>query len=362
MNEELNSSNSFAKKYRPKLLKDLIGQDLAKQQIAGILKSGRIPCAMLLTGDTGCGKTTIARVIARHINRVKECTPLNDIFEFNIGTNGTMDDIRNLVESTKYLPKNKKHKSIYILDEVHKLTKNSASALLKEIEEPPAHVIFLLCTNEPDKLLTTLVNRCEKINLKSYSEEDILKLLRHVCEQEEIDLKEQDLAKIAMMGNYQPRECLVSLQGIANILAGGKELTPEAFQEEIKKAVKNSIFEYCNSFILSLYLKNYSAAIKRIDECGDPQALATISLNNSRSLVKYIASLGSSKYDPKIPYPILHLKDMIKEKLKDLSLEEITIRSNEVHQLLADVILENRTTNMDIQDSLFSKIGKFCFK
>lgn len=360
MTEQLKSSDSFAKKYRPLLLKDLIGQDLAKKQIAGMLKSGRLPCAILLTGATGCGKTTIGRVIARHINRVKDCTPINDIFEYNIGTNGTVDDIRNLVETTKYLPKNKNHKSIYILDEVHKLTKSSASALLKEIEEPPAHVMFILCTNEPDKLLQTLVNRCEKINLSPYNEGDITKLLQKVCLEEKLDIKEEYLKKIAIAGNCQPRECLVTLQRIANILAGGNTLTPEMLEKEISQAFSDSIYEYSNSFLVSLYIKNFSAAIRRIHECGDEAAMLAITLAANRNLLKFFASLESKNFNFTVPYPTLKLKEVLQSKLGNLSLGEIQLRASEVHQLLTDITYQSRNTNMDVVDILLSRVSIFC--
>lgn len=362
MTEEI-SSSSFAKKYRPILLRDLIGQDRAKKQIAGILKSGRIPCAILLTGATGCGKTTIARVIARQINRIKECTPLNDVYEFNIGTNGTMEDIRKLVDSTKYLPNNKLHKKIYILDEVHKLTKASASGLLKEIEEPPAHVLYILCTNEPDKLLETLVNRCEKINLEMYSEDDMIKLLQYVCEQENLKISEEVLRKLAIAGNCQPRECLVTLQGIANLLAGGTELTDEVLEKEIQKAIKNDLFEYSNSFIIALYLKKYSAIVRRVSDCGDPAALLNISVNSTRSLVKYFAALFSNgKWEFKTPFYTKKMVDALREKLGDLKPNEVEKLSAEVHQLVVDSIILSRSVNIDVGDVILTKAASFCYK
>ena len=362
MTEEL-ASTSFAKKYRPLLLKDLIGQDNAKKQISGILKSGRIPCAMLLTGATGCGKTTIARVIARHINKVKECTPVNDIYEFNIGTNGTMEDIRKLVESAKFLPMDSKHKKIYILDEVHKLTKASASGLLKEIEEPPAHVLYLLCTNEPDKLLDTLVNRCEKINLQPYSEGDITKLLKYVCEQENIKIQEKYLQKIAEMGNCQPRECLVSLQAIANLLAGGKEVSEAQMEEQIQKAIKNNIYEYANGFLLALYLKNYAGAIKRLDECGDSGGLLALAANTNRSIVKYIAGLSSNgTYQASCPYGARTMLGILKEKAKNMDIAEMVRRSNRIHQVLIEAQTISRSVTVDVGDVLLTKIGIYCFE
>ena len=359
--KEVTASSSFAKKYRPMLLKDLIGQDSAKKQISGILKSGRIPCAILLTGATGCGKTTIARVIARHINRIKECTPINDVYEFNIGTNGTMEDIRKLIDTTHYLPNSSKHKKIYILDEVHKLTKNSASGLLKEIEEPPAHVLYILCTNEPDKLLDTLVNRCEKINLQPYSVEDMVKLLNYVCEQEGLKIKEEYLQKIAEVGNCQPRECLISLQGIANLLAGGKDISEDEFDKQIQAAVKNNLYAYVDSFLIALYLKNYPATIKRIAECGDPAGLLALSASFNKSLVKYIASLASNgTYQVECPFNVRKMLNVLQTKMKDVDISEMVLRSNQIHRLLIESITISRSITIDVADVLFTKVGAYC--
>jgi len=351
------ASSSLATKYRPLLLKDMIGQTVLKNQIAGILRRPNPPCALLLTGATGTGKTTTARVIARHINKVRECTPINDIFEYNIGTNGTVEDIRELASKIHYMPKNKSHKSIYILDEVHKLTKNSASALLKEIEEPPAHAMFILCTNEPDKLLDTLLNRCEKLELKPYTEEEILALLRHVCTNEAFDIKDEILKKIALMGNYQPRECLVSLQGISNVIAGGKNLSPEDLEARINESVKSSIFEYSNTFLVALYMKNHGAYCKRIEECGDVDSLISVSLATNRSLVKFFSCLNS-KYQIKLSYGATKVKDMLATKLKDLSVDQIADISTSVHRVLTETQIVSRSTTTNTEDVLYSKINE----
>ena len=361
MSEQINASTSFATKYRPKTLKDLVGQSLLKSQIAGMLKSKKFPRALLLTGPSGYGKTTTARIIARHINKTLEADEKNDIFEYNIGTCGTADEIRALVNRLKYMPRNPEHKSIYILDEVHRLTKTSASALLKEIEEPPAHVIFILCTNEPENLLDTIKGRCEKLTLKAYTSEEILELLKKVCEQEELEVQDEILEKIARNSGNQPRESLAMLQGIANIIHGGKNLSEEQIDKEISAAVNNSIFEISNIFLKALYVKKYAACVRSIDMAAEnAESLLNITMATNCSLIKYFASMGeNSKYKPVLPYPHLKFKDEL-SKLYTVSYEEAVSTSSAIQQLLQKCQRESRLGS-SAQSTLLANVGEYCY-
>lgn len=356
------TTESFATKYRPVKLKDMVGQKSARNQVAGFLKSGKLPRALLITGSSGNGKTSLGRIIARHINKVIDVTEENDIIEVNIGTNGTADEIKDLVSRLNYLPRNINHKKIYILDEVHCLTKTSASALLKEIEEPPAHVIFILCTNEPDKLLDTIKGRCEKIVLTPYTKEDIMELLHKVCEAENLNIKEEYLEKIAESSSYQPRESLATLQGVANIVRSGSSLDESQLEERISAAVKNNIFDLCNTFLKALYVKKYSACVRCIDQAdAQAESLINIALFSNGNLIKYFATVGgNSKYSVKLPYPQLKLKDEISQLTKNYAIEDIVRVSSQIQQMLMKSLREARM-GITCQNVLFSNVGEYCY-
>lgn len=280
-------TESLATKYRPIKMKDVIGQEDFKNMVRTIQKTGVVPKAVLFTGDTGKGKTTLARVLARYINKVTEISQANDIFEYNIGVNGTADDIRDLVSKLRFMPRNPSHKSIYILDEVHRLTKTSASALLKEIEEPPSHVVFLLCTNEPDALLQTIRNRCEKVNLAPYTNEEIMELLKRICQGEKVDLEDKYLEIIIEGCAGQLREAVVTLQAVFNQIKAGGELSKEQLENLIEKTTKYDIFKNVNRFLISWYTGNMQIAVQEIIKCQDCAALLDFALNTNRYFIRY---------------------------------------------------------------------------
>lgn len=280
-------TESLATKYRPVKMKDVIGQEDFKNMVKTIQKTGVVPKAVLFTGDTGKGKTTLARVLARYINKVNDITQANDIFEYNIGVNGTADDIRDLVSKLRYMPRNPAHKSIYILDEVHRLTKTSASALLKEIEEPPSHVVFLLCTNEPDALLQTIRNRCEKVNLVPYTNEEIMELLKRICTGENVSLDDKYLEIIIEGCGGQLREAIVTLQAVFNQIKAGGEISDEQLESLIEKTTKYDVFKNVNRFLISWYTGNMKIAIQEILKCKDGSAMLDFALSTNRYFIRY---------------------------------------------------------------------------
>lgn len=355
-----NESTSFATKYRPLLLKDIFGQDMAKKQIKGFLTSGRLPKALLLTGATGNGKTTLARCIARHVNKCKDANEFNDVYEYNIGTNGTLADVRQIAEKLKFLPRHSGHKSIYILDEAHRLNKTSASGLLKEIEEPPAHVMFILCTNEPENLLDTLRNRCEKLNLVPYTKQNIVDLLSMVCEKESIKIDSKYLEHIAESTNCQPRESLVTLQGIANLLAGGGDLTDEQIENEIKKATGDAIYDLSALLVLSLFRNNFEKAIEAVYACEDKDALISLALTASRFILPYIA-LSTTKHAIKeVPYQYNFLLKKLKELFKETKIGELQLIAAKVHRTLYNIRSDSYRSSINIADVFYSNITTHC--
>src|ERR1035437_4444632 len=149
------------RKYRPHTFDDVIGQDHIVKAIDGAIRGGKVAHAYLLCGPRGTGKTTIARIIARELG-----TSVSDIYEMDAASNRGIDDIREINDNVRTLPFDSKYK-IYILDEVHMFTKEAWNALLKTIEEPPEHVIFILATTEIEKIPETIISRCQSFIFKT---------------------------------------------------------------------------------------------------------------------------------------------------------------------------------------------------
>src|SRR3989344_3864352 len=171
MPKELSDTGiALYRKYRPRTFKDVIGQDHVVKVLLGALELGTISHAYLFSGSRGTGKTSIARIFAREIG-----TTENDLYEIDAASNTSVDDVRALNESVNTLPFESKYK-VYILDEVHMLSKSAFNALLKTLEEPPPHVVFILATTETHKIPETVLSRCEVYTFKNPSQETLKNL------------------------------------------------------------------------------------------------------------------------------------------------------------------------------------------
>ena len=350
----------------------IIYKENIKRNIESIIEveSQECQCIMVESDDhtyitdnvTVTHNTTLARCIARHVNKVKDANEFNDVFEFNIGTNGTLQDIRDLASKLKFMPRNENHKSIYILDEVHRLDKRSASGLLKELEEPPAHVMFILCTNEPENLLDTLKPRCMNIELVPYTEKNIVDLLSMVCEKESVNIEEKYLARIAQAANYQPRESLVTLQGIANLLAGGGDLTQEQIESEIKNATHEQIYDLAAVLVLALFRNKMEKAIECVHLCENKEALISLSLTAMRFILPYIALSTTKNPITKIPYQYQNIISKLRELFGKTPVGELQTIAAKVHRTLYLIRSDSFRSNINLADVFFNYITEHCCK
>src|ERR1700759_3819636 len=186
------------RKYRPKGLADVVGQDHIVTTLQNALKAGKISHAYLFTGPRGVGKTSVARILAHEINGLPytdESTHL-DIIEIDAASNRRIDEIRDLRDKVHIAPTSAKYK-VYIIDEVHMLTKEAFNALLKTLEEPPAHVKFMFATTEPEKVLPTILSRCQRFDLRRIPTSLIVKHLRAIAGQEKVLIDDAALQAIA---------------------------------------------------------------------------------------------------------------------------------------------------------------------
>jgi DNA polymerase-3 subunit gamma/tau len=231
----------LARKWRPKDFADTVGQEHVLQALINALDSGRLHHAYLFTGTRGVGKTTIARILAKALNCEKgvtsqpcgECSAcveidegrFVDLIEVDAASKTKVDDTRDLLDNVQYAPARGRYK-VYLIDEVHMLSKSSFNALLKTLEEPPPHVKFLLATTDPQKLPVTVLSRCLQFNLKRMTPRLISDRLTHICEAESIEADSAALATIARAADGSMRDAL-SLLDQAIAYCGGALEEPQ---------------------------------------------------------------------------------------------------------------------------------------
>jgi len=204
------SYKALYRTYRPETFNDVVGQDHIVITLKNIIKNNKIAHAYLFTGPRGTGKTSVAHVFAREVNRTASGfipeTNL-DIIEIDAASNNGVAEIRRIIDGTRYAPTNTKYK-IYIIDEVHMLSKGAFNALLKTLEEPPEHVIFILATTEPHKIPVTILSRTQRFNFRRISSKEITKQLINILDKEEITYKEEAIKTIAKLSNGGMRDAL----------------------------------------------------------------------------------------------------------------------------------------------------------
>ncbi|MCL5010677.1 MAG: DNA polymerase III subunit gamma/tau [Patescibacteria group bacterium] len=202
------------RKYRPKLFSEVIGQEHIIKTLEGAISEGIFGHAYLFSGPRGCGKTTVARLLAKALNCQKrksgEFEPCNqcdscleisegraiDLIEIDAASNRGIDEIRELKEGIRFLPAKSKFK-VFILDEAHQLSKDAANALLKTLEEPPGHAIFILATTEANKMIPTILSRCQKFDFRRLKLGEIVGRLESILQQEKIKFEKEALSLIA---------------------------------------------------------------------------------------------------------------------------------------------------------------------
>ena len=200
-----------ARKYRPTSFEDVVGQSSVTSTLKNAIQSNQLAQSYLFCGPRGVGKTTCARIFAKEINKFSSESPIDDfsynIFELDAASNNSVDDIRNLTDQVRVPPQIGKYK-VYIIDEVHMLSQAAFNAFLKTLEEPPSHAKFILATTEKHKIIPTILSRCQIFDFKRVNNDDIVKNLKFVAENESISVDDDALYLIAEKSDGALRDSL----------------------------------------------------------------------------------------------------------------------------------------------------------
>ncbi|OPZ77679.1 MAG: DNA polymerase III subunit tau [Alphaproteobacteria bacterium ADurb.Bin438] len=271
----------FARKYRPMDFDDLVGQEALVKTLSNAMNNNRLAHAYLLTGIRGVGKTTSARIMAKGLNcigadgkggiTIKPCGQCShcksimegrniDVIEIDAASNTSVDNVREIIEGTKYTPVSARFK-IYIIDEVHMLSKSAFNAILKTLEEPPSHVKFIFATTEVKKIPITVLSRCQRFDLKRLTIENMVKHLSNLASKEGVEIDEDALNILATLSEGSARDG-VSLLDQAVSHSNGVKITAETIKKMIGIADRTettSLFNHMMSGDIAKALKNIEA-------------------------------------------------------------------------------------------------------
>ncbi len=291
---------SLYRKYRPRTFAEVCGQEHIVSALEASVKNGTISHAYLFCGSRGTGKTSIARIFAQAIN-----TNAEDLYEMDGASNRGIDDVRAIREAVNTLPFRSPYK-VYIIDEVHMLTKDAFNALLKTLEEPPQHVIFILATTEFDKVIETVVSRCQVFTFKKPSQKILKELVLTVAKKEGITLLPASAELIAMLGEGSFRDALGILEKVLTLQSGTE---PNA--EEVEELVGAPRGALVHALITAITERDLNTALytvhKAVDKGTDMRVFMRLLLHKMRALLL-----------------LRYSSAMEKELANELSIEELT--------------------------------------
>lgn len=270
----------LARKWRPQLFDDLVGQEHVSQTLKNAISADRVHHAFLFTGARGVGKTSAARIFAKALNCLQgptvepcgvcpSCIEITesrgvDVFEIDGASNTGVDDIRELRENIRYLPSNSRYK-IFIIDEVHMLSINAFNALLKTLEEPPDHAKFIFATTEPHKIPITILSRCQRFDFRKIGQSQVQGRLRYIIDHEQVQISDVGLAMIARSGGGSMRDALSTLDQV--IAFCGEQVAEEDLQGLLGLVSRRILLDTIEA-ILERDTRQALSLVQKVDEHG----------------------------------------------------------------------------------------------
>ena len=349
----------LARKYRPQTFEDVIRQTHVTQTLANAISSGRLAHAILFSGPRGTGKTTIARIVAKAMNcengpapvpcnQCRSCREIAsggavDVFEIDGASNNGVEQIRELRENIKYMPSHSPFK-IYIIDEVHMLSMAAFNALLKTLEEPPGHIIFLFATTEPGKIPVTILSRCQRHDLKRIESVAIVDAMAAICEKEGLRVSRKSLELIAWKAEGSMRDALSLLDQAATGIDG--EVDPASVSEVLGVVDRKIV----SDMAAAIFKGDAAAALNIIDEvyrCG-------YSINDFyASLIEHFRHLLIAKLARNIP----RLLDMPAHEMAEIQRQAENLTVPTLHQMLDVLIREERSIKWSAKPKMVLEVA-----
>jgi DNA polymerase-3 subunit gamma/tau len=341
---------SLYRKWRPQTFEDIIGQKHITQTLINAISLNRISHAYIFSGPRGVGKTTTARILAKSLNCIKGPTPhpcnkcerciritdgySMDVIEIDGASNRGIDDIRDLRNKVKFAPAEGKYK-VYIIDEVHMLTTEAFNALLKTLEEPPSHVIFIFATTNPHKIPSTILSRCQWFNFRRISLADIVAKLDMIVKDEKLNIDNKTLNIIARSSTGSMRDAESALDQI--IAYCGKDINSQSVREVLGIIEEEVFFEFTEAIIKDDTLKGIEIINRTSDLGGDASQFV-------KNLMRYVHNLSIAKVCQK---EILNLQGIFIEDRERLLKQSKTIKLEKLFNIvdyLAEVERKMRYT------------------
>ena len=351
------------RKYRPKKFENVVSQTTIIQTLENSIKTSHIGHAYLFSGPRGTGKTTAAKIFARAVNCLnykddlcnecknciysgqKECM---DIIEIDAASNNGVDEIRELRNKVKILPSELKYK-VYIIDEVHMLSIGAFNALLKTLEEPPEHVIFILATTDPQKIPNTIISRCQTFQFKKISPNDIKQMLEKIALNEKIEIEDEVLTSIAYASDGGLRDAIGLLDKLSSYKLG--KITYNDFLTMNGQIIENELLEFENS-ILAYKTDVMLEKIENYYNDGKDlvQILKQLIYHLKDILINYYIKNENLEYSEK---EIVELVSLLNEKISDIKKsDDIKVY---VEILLLHFINQNKTFEKNISREIISE-------
>jgi len=323
----------IARRWRPQVFQNVVGQAHIAQTLLNALRGGRVPHALLFTGPRGTGKTSTARILAKALRcpnavdfipcqQCQECLDISlgrsiDVIEIDGASNNGVDSVRELRDSVGYAPSSGRYK-IYIIDEVHMLSTSAFNALLKTLEEPPPHVIFILATTEAQKIPNTILSRCQRFDFRMISQKEIAQHLAHICQTDGVKFEDEALWLIARQAKGSMRDSQSLLDQIITFAEG--EITVKKVTESLGLIQREMI----NRALAAIFERDIPAlaeVIALFNASGsDPSLFAEDLLEQLRNSL--MVKIGAHKMNVPVDIPDSELR-LLEELTAPLSQEDI---------------------------------------